>query len=594
MATTASRVVSKLPLAFTRQSGGNPTKLPIPFGADVPVVVKRRMMPVACGSVVISPAHHQANLAHVVRHGKAVDKALPVRSSAVVTVAGCQSQIWQALLALWQCGAVKSQPTLSLAVCQSTQSAALLAFHRCLYQPLQATQTYHRCLSAQSAAVVGFYRCVHQRLQSAVTQSYCDKVLTKGKSAVHCRRQVISPAVPVPCRYYPIPEPPPPPPIDDYACGIRPHAKVIPLSFKYRKTPHDAAMLPLPFACSRPENLIPIKKGYIMQNTITLTIDNVPIQLLSASIKTDTSSYCWQVSLNIPPDDFKQINSNKPRGQEPLIRLTINGQLFVFIAEEYSLTRKFIGNFYTVTGRSVTARLGEDYAKPQTGIMSQQLYARQIADAQLTGLSVAVATWQIVDWLVPANAYDVTNKSPIAVIADIAQAAGGFVETHPYQAKIHIKKRYKAPAWEIAAQTPDATIPASVITQITGKRQAQPRANAVRLLSQTNGGHVYRQLEDRSQEAPVVNHPLFTDSTVMLPAGTALLSQTGNHQEEAVTLPWSVEQQIPLASLGSIWRVNDGESIWQGIIKGVSVDLGVDNQAPTVMQTVTIDRYLDQ
>ena len=137
-----------------------------------------------------------------------------------------------------------------------------------------------------------------------------------------------------------------------------------------------------------------------------------------------------------------------PRATRAVITLRINGQRWDILAEDYRDTRKFIGHSYTVTGRSITAKLGADYAKGRHQKYSEARYARQIADEQLNLLPYRIAAWEAVDWLIPGDTYTVSGQTPIEVIADLARAAGAYVESHPYEAQLFVRPVWRQPAWQ--------------------------------------------------------------------------------------------------------------------------------------------------
>ena len=208
-----------------------------------------------------------------------------------------------------------------------------------------------------------------------------------------------------------------------------------------------------------------------------------------------------------------------------------------------------------------------------------------------------MSDWDINDWLIPANQYAVTGKTPITVIADIAQACGGFVNSHPNEPTLSLKPRWKKPAWELATATPDVVIPADVIRQINDSKRVNTRYNTVTLNSAVDGGHVFRQTQGRDREAPVQNHPLYTDRDVIIPAGTAILSDSGTHGDYTLTMRWADKYDIALAELGQIWQINDtvtgGDGAWRGIVTAVSITVKLEDGAPVVLQTVNLDRYMD-
>ena len=106
------------------------------------------------------------------------------------------------------------------------------------------------------------------------------------------------------------------------------------------------------------------------------------------------------------------------------------------------------------------------------------------------------------------------------------------------------------------------------------------------------GALVWREGTDQTPEAALREHALYTDETAHRAAGIHALSETGTHKIETVTLPWAEKYQLPLASLGAVWAFTENGSTWQGVIKGIQVEVTLDNNAPVVTQTLTIDRYM--
>ena len=332
-----------------------------------------------------------------------------------------------------------------------------------------------------------------------------------------------------------------------------------------------------------------------MHNIITANIGGIAVDPLGFNIKTDMDSYCWSGNIDITAKDYDKImhKLDVPRGSEPMVIAVINGKPMAFIAEEQQRSRKFAQKSYSLSGRSVTARLGADYAASQGGLIDQASYVSQIVAQQLNGLSVSLLDWGINDWLVPADAYSVANKTPIAVISDIAAAGGGFVTSDPSQATLSVKPRWPVAAWQLASATPDVIVPIDVISDISDKKRTNPRYNTVLLNSASEGGEVYRQTQGRDASAPTQDHPLYTDRDAIVPAGTAILSDSGTHGDYTLRMRWADKYNVQLAELGDIWQINDPEGAWRGIVAGVSVSIDQSNDAPTVWQTVTIDRYLD-
>ena len=414
-----------------------------------------------------------------------------------------------------------------------------------------------------------------------------------------CRYFPTTPARRPPGQFYPQPLPDPPPtPRLPRACGPVPPGDKLQLNFLRRHVRHHPTMLPLPFACGYTSS-IPILTGYVMHIQVTAEADGKPIQALSARLRTDTGSFCWQGSVTLYPDDFAALKMDeRERGKEAIITLTINGEPFAFMAEDYSDNREFGRRTYTVSGRSVTARLAADYAKTKSGVVQSRLYARQLAAEQLQFLPYTLTFWDIPDWLIPGGSYSIGDKTPMDVLRDIASAAGGFVESHPSRAQLSLRPRWKTPAWQMDVPVADVTVPDSVIVSVSGQKRIQPRYERVLVWADHANGvgaDVYRNNADRSAEAPSLIHPLYTDLPVCRAAGTAALSDSGTHKTETVKLPLSDEYSLPRAKLGQIWQFNEPTGRWRGVVQGVDLEVSRDsNGAIALWQTLTIDRYLDK
>ena len=411
-----------------------------------------------------------------------------------------------------------------------------------------------------------------------------------------CGRNQTVPARRVPGEFYPLPIEPIPP-LNTRICNLIPPSDRLPLAFRRKKVAGHAAMIPLAFECGA-LRAIPTLGAYIMDNRVSAEFDGLPLELLSASVKTDVASFCWQGSVTLPPEDFMRLNMDgRARGDEAQIKLVIDGEEFVFIAEDYSDGRQFAQKSYTVSGRSLTAKLTGDYAPSATGTVSADMYARQIADEQLALMPFSITFWQLGDWLVPGGVYSIQDKPPMAVLQDIAAAAGGYIESHPARPQISAKPKWPHAAWDVSDATPDVVVPETVIASISGQKRTGQRYDSVYLWADHAtgmAGDVYRQNSARTERASAMIHPLYTDYEPMRRAGIAALSDSGVHKVETVKLPLSEAYQLSRAKLGAVWRINESSGFWQGVVTGVSVDVSVDTDgALNVWQTVVIDRYLD-
>ena len=453
------------------------------------------------------------------------------------------------------------------------------------------TVGYTRCVKAHSAKVAHHRNCNTLPLQPAINFATSAGHKVHGVGISNCQSTKVQHAVLVPDRYYPIPIPPPVKPPN--VCRIRPPSSQLPLRMSRQRRGLLSSNLPLAMTCwhDDPPLIIPSLRTYIMHHTITANIGGIAVDPLGFNIKTDMDSYYWSGGVSISPDDHAKIKHklDVDIGQEPMINVMLNDMQFAIIAENPSRSRQFGKTTHNLDGRSITARLGADYATASDRLFDQANYASQIVNQQLANLPF-IANFEIDDWLIPASTYAVSNKTPMAVIADIAEAAGGFVESHPTDTTMTLKKRWKINAWELASATPDVTIPADVIQGATDRTIKNTRYNTILLVG--NVGHeVFRATQGRDMAAPTLSNALFTAREVTVPKGSAVLSDSGTHSIQ--TLDLIFDESIPLPSLGQIWQINDTDGAWRGVITGVALDCKVVNETPNVDQTITIDRYMD-
>lgn len=401
-------------------------------------------------------------------------------------------------------------------------------------------------------------------------------------------------AVPVPWRYYAIPDDTPP---VTNACRIRPPSSRLPLSLTRKRNGLPSSQLPLPLKCwhdQAPAFVLDLR-SYIVLNTVTATIGGIAIDPIDFNIKTDLDSYCWQGGIKISDSQYQKVKAklDVARGSEPLVIVTVNGVSYSFIAEEISRNRVFGNYSYSISGRSITAQLGKDYAHSQGGTIDQDLYASQIINMQLADLPFTIDRFEVTDWLIPAGTLNTSNQTPISIISQIARACGAEAISDPLEPKLSIIPRWKKPAWEMATATADLVIPMGVVQSISDQKRVNPRYNTVTLIGRTQGSEVYRSREGRNLIAPVANWYLYTDRDCVIPRGIQILSDSGTHGLYTLKIRVADKYNMPLVELGQILQISDPEGAWKGIVTGVSLDVGRDNDAITVWQTVNIDRYLD-
>ncbi|STZ03089.1 Uncharacterised protein [Moraxella equi] len=432
--------------------------------------------------------------------------------------------------------------------------------------------------------------CTQGRL-SDVTGLFGDNTHQGNSTPIaHPSTHTITHSVPVPCRYYPIPEPEPDKPIS--YCSIRPPSDRLPLALRRKRGQHTADALPLAMVCwhEMPPASTPNLRSYIVHNTITATIGGIHVNPLSFSIKTDMDSFCWQGRIEIPTKDFAKIKDKLgSHGNEPMISVVINNHRFVIMGEELSKNRSFVNHGYSLSGRSVTARLSSDYATNKDGGLNQALFASQLCQQALANTGMT-ADYQAPDWLIGAGVYS-TDKTPIVILSDVAHACGAFVSSHVSEPQLIIKPRHKVPAWKLATAEPNLILGLDPIRQISEQQRVSPAYDNVWLTSTARLDNVYRKQSARTKEAPIQSDELFTDQIATIAKGVQILSESGTHMDMTITTRWADKYGLPLATLGDIWQIND-EGGYKAVVVSVDVQVKVEDGVPSVWQVVGLDRYM--
>lgn len=583
----------KLPFTLKRKHGEvGETHTPI-IPIELPKPKRRMSLVGGCAEGLVSAVSEVAICQSVQYKGKQVSHAQHIKSSMVLGVSSCHRASLSHYEPLKSHQRLINTPLNRLAKCQFVPVLTLKSRQTKAYLRISPTAHHRSCVAWHGVGVIAFKHDQTLNNTAPTAHHHCVRLDNQSTHRANCQALNVSPSVIVPCRFYPIPPPPPVP--DERVCQIRPPSDRLPISL--RRKSHmvqglSSQALPFHLTCWHdvPPAITPNRRSYIVHHTISATIDDVAIDPISFNIKTDMDSFCWQGQVEISPDDFIKIKAklDAKRGQEPIIKVIINDHPFVIMAEDLSKNRSFVNHSYTLSGRSVTAHLSKDYASVVK--LDDDLYASQIVGQALSNLPIA-HDFGVADW----RTHITMTGTPIGIIDHVAKACGAFVMSDQADAKLSVKPRYQVPAWELNTATPEHILPLDVIKSISEQKQVNPRYNAVILTSNSDGAVVYRQEEAQDKHAPTQTHELYTDQSCIIPAGVAVLSDSGTHQMATLTMAWV--DGVPLARLGQIWQVNDkasnSDDTWRGIVKSVAIDVKIDDGVPSVWQTVLLDRYLD-
>lgn len=334
---------------------------------------------------------------------------------------------------------------------------------------------------------------------------------------------------------------------------------------------------------------IPIRRVYMITHVVQAVRwpDMQPLEVFGATIAADADSWCWQLQATGPASLLQAL---APVGGVPQqMRLTIDGAHFVFAVEGLRRDRVFGRTGASITGRSVTALVGDGYLPPVNMTNASVATAQQlVADAlQYSGVAL---DWGITDWLVPEGAWSY-HGTPLAAALRVAEAAGAIVQSHRNLPELQVRPRYPLLPWAWAAATPDVALPSAAVTSEGWERADRPAWDGVYVAGQNQGvlALVKRTGTAGSAQPQMVVDALITDADAARQRGSAILGGAGPQARVRLELPVLVGAPHPgIVDVGRLVEVVDGADVWRGLVRAVTVTAGM----PAVRQTLTVERHL--
>ena len=380
--------------------------------------------------------------------------------------------------------------------------------------------------------------------------------------------------------------------VDD---GDHIHFRFEPLSYDLRCTQREPSGWRDNYLYQRPPMgswpVSPKLKIWWTMNTAQMSrlSDNAPVEVFSLDLSADIDSWCWSFSARVPEASLALV---MPLDEPVAVACDINGHQWTALVEGWSEAHSFGRREYTLRGRSQTAMLAEPYAPARAGSNTAQTLARQLAEAELlyTGYTL---DWDLVDWLVGAGALSYSNASPLKVIQQIVEAAGGRVISHRTGKELRALPRLHSLPWTWAAATPDLGISDYVVRQLRREYVPTPIVNAVFVSGEHQGvmTKILRTGTAGDLLAPMVTDALITATEPARERGKLAIGQSGKWSKESLELPLTRSASLPgLLEIGQLISMEERGVTWRGQVVGVriSVDFG---RGLRISQQIDVERY---
>jgi len=319
---------------------------------------------------------------------------------------------------------------------------------------------------------------------------------------------------------------------------------------------------------------IPTQTAYIMQHTITVTLlDLTPISMESVNLSLDADSFAWQFSGTLL--DKADLVKVQQVGTDAPVQLviTINGYSWKVLVERIEHSRQFGGRSISLSGRGLTALLGQPYEQPTSATQSSTLTVQQLAELLLPiGWTI---NWTAGVWNIPSGAYSYSNQTPIQALAALVGDIGAMIVPSTNAQVLNIMPRYPVLPWDFGLLSPDVVIPESAITELSQRPVVPYQANGVYVHGTEIGGILaWCRLEgtDGARLASTVSNALMTDAIGCRALGERIIA--GQYTQPAVR-SLSVPMDgviVPLISVGQLVSVTlDGVGI-KGIVNSVQIE----------------------
>ena len=331
--------------------------------------------------------------------------------------------------------------------------------------------------------------------------------------------------------------------------------------------------------------------------------DMAPVPLYDCTLSADVGSFAWQFSASGPESLFAQLAPTSGPGAAlpQRLQITVNGLVWVFMVESLKRTHSFGKRGVSISGRSQTALVGAPWAREASFNNPAPANAQQLAALALD-LSGVALDWGITDWLVPADAWSYAG-SRLAAIQAIANAAGGYVQSHRSAATLQVRHPYpprpsgdSGGPWNWGIGAADVELaPDAIITSAIERRDG-PDINAVYASGTTQGVlAVVKRLGTAGDKlGELQTDALITASQAAQQRGLSALGKAGAQLAITLELPvFTGPNQPGVIDVGSLVQVNESAP-WRGRVRSVSVQTTPITQsaALTVNQTITLERHL--
>ncbi len=315
-----------------------------------------------------------------------------------------------------------------------------------------------------------------------------------------------------------------------------------------------------------------------------------PLPCDAFSMQLDRQSWTWNFSASFHAAAGDAVAPGL-NGEPVELEVRVNGVPYRMLGERFSPSRRLPENVVRVSGRGKAALLDDKNNPVRTFTSSVDRTASQLMTEALTINGVGFG-WSvdfgIEDWLVTGGAW-MHQGTYISALAEIAGAAGGYLQPHNTDAVIRVLPAWPKPWWEWGQLVPDIELPAGLSEIDDTDIVDRPLYNRIFV-----GGESYGVTADLTRtgtngdllKQPGVVHPLITGMDVAKQRARAELSVSGRSLVHKMTLP--VLGQTGVIKPGVVLRYHDhANALRTGIVRSTNASM----QFPVLTQSLEVESH---
>ncbi|TMP23785.1 hypothetical protein [Pseudoalteromonas ruthenica] len=318
--------------------------------------------------------------------------------------------------------------------------------------------------------------------------------------------------------------------------------------------------------------IAPVARSYLMQPTFTCVRvrDEMQIMLSSFTHQQSRGQFAAVVNLKF------MSRIDQERAINELLRIELNGYEFYAWAESPSKQISFNNYQYSASGRSRVAELASPNKAPAN-------YSNQTVQT-IAGIMSGLLSdgWtldsQVIDFPVPARAFNIMNKAPAEALNEAAERIGAMVLCDDSLKKVRIVPRWPVMPWDTASATCDVVLNEGVITSHSAREVRQPDFNVAFVRGEQEGVscRVKRRETLGDRYAPEIVDSLITDIQAARQRGSAVLADSGKKEES--TIKTKVMPQLPPLQPGQLIGIQYAQHLYKATCDTVTVSAAVDKQ----------------